>query len=109
LPRAAFELPNYFTADLRLQKETPIHERYNIEFRIEAFNALNSTIVTGVNTSAYTYAQPGQTSGGILCPSVASGNTSTCMVPSSSFQQHTTTTSNLLGARQMQAGLRFDF
>jgi hypothetical protein len=101
LPRAGFTLPNYTNVDLRLGKLFVFHERYNLELRGEAFNLFNSTIVQAVDTNAYSFAAPG--SG--LC----AGHTNQCMVPLSTFQKPTTTSSNLLGARQLQAGVRFSF
>jgi hypothetical protein len=88
-----------------LEKATAIKERYRIIFRIEAFNALNSTIVQAVNQNGYTYAAPGQAG----CPGAT--NTNTCMIPVTGFGTATTTTSTsgFLGPRQMQAGLRFEF
>jgi hypothetical protein len=105
VPRNSFRLPPYTVLDLRLEKATAIKERYRIIFRIEAFNALNSTIVQGVNQNGYTYAAPSQAG----CPSAT--NTNTCMIPSTGFGTATitTSTSGFLGPRQMQAGLRFEF
>jgi hypothetical protein len=104
-PRNSFRLPPYTVLDLRLEKATAIKERYRIIFRIEAFNALNSTIVQGVNQNGYTYAAPSQAG----CP--AATNTNTCMIPVTGFGAATitTSTSGFLGPRQMQAGLRFEF
>jgi hypothetical protein len=98
-------MPPYTALDLRLEKATAIRERYRIIFRIEAFNALNSTIVQAVNQNAYTYAAPGAAG----CP--AATNTNTCMIPVTGFGTATTTTSTsgFLGPRQMQAGIRFEF
>jgi len=103
LPRASFKLPNYANVDLRLAKAFSLRERFNFEFRAEVFNLFNSTLQLDVNKSAYTFAQPGGTG----CPSAQ--HTNTCVVRQSTFQQVTTTTANLLGARQMQLGFRFAF
>jgi hypothetical protein len=111
LPRSSFVLPSLYNVDLRLAKQFSIKERYNIEVRLEAFNLLNSTLVQGVSTNAYTYTQP-SASAASLCSSaasVATPHSNTCMAPVSTFQTPTTTTGNLLGPRQMQAGVRFSF
>ena len=89
--RNAFELPNLYNVDLRLTKETTIRERYNIEFRLEAFNTFNSTLVQAVSSNLY---------------SVGKGNQ---LTTSSTFQAPSTTSGLLLAPRQMQAGLRFEF
>ena len=101
LAPGSFVLPNLYDVDMRLSKEFAIKERYHIEARLEAFNLFNSTLVQGVQTSAFNYVTPG--SGG--CPAGAI----TCMSPRATFQQTSLTSGNLLGARQMQAGIRFDF
>lgn len=105
LPRDSFALPNYANVDMRLAKEFVFRERYHFGFRVDAFNLFNSTIVQAVNTTAFNPVQPSATS--TTCPSAT--HTNTCMVPVSTFQQATTTSAFLLGARQLQFGLRFDF
>jgi hypothetical protein len=97
LAPGSFVLPNLYNVDLRLTKQVSFKERYHIEIRLEAFNLFNTTLIQAVNPTAYDYA------------TTCTGHTNTCMAPSSSFQKPTTTTGNLLGARQMQAGIRFDF
>ena len=105
LPNNSFELPNFSDVDLRLVREFSLRERYHFEFRAEAFNAFNSTIVQAINANAYSYASPGPTTA--TCPSSLHANT--CMVPVSTFQTPTTTSGVLLGARQLQFALRFEF
>jgi len=107
MPRDSYELPNYSDVDLRLARQFTIHERYAFEFRAETFNTFNSTIVQAVNQNAYNYAAPSATSA--TCPS--STHTNTCLVPNppTTFQVPSTTLGTLLGPRQLQFGLRFDF
>ncbi len=102
LPRNSEQLPNYTNVDFRLTKGFNVREKVNIEFRAEAFNLFNSLLVLAVNQTGYTFAQP---SAGGAC----AGHTNTCIVPQAGFQADTTTTGNLLGARQLQFGLRFNF
>ncbi len=97
-----FKLPSLYDVDLRLSKQFAITERYNIELRGEAFNVFNSTLVQQVSQSAYKYVSPGSSG----CPAT---HASTCMVPITSFGQYQTTSGNLFGARQLQAGIRFRF
>ena len=101
LPRASFTLPNYTDVDLRVSKQVRITERFNLELRGEAFNLFNSTIVLAVNPVAYTYANAG--AAGCV------GHTNTCMVPVAGFQQPTITSTQGIGARQLQVGARLNF
>ena len=129
LPRNSFSLPGYSNVDLRLAKQFSVHERFNIEVRGEAFNLLNRTIVQAVNTTAYSIAAPAASTLATPTPSCWNGSTSTtgvnvgnpgptagtpvhtntCVVPQPGFGTATTTSGNLLGARQLQAGIRFTF
>jgi hypothetical protein len=123
LPNNSFELPNLYNVDLRLTKSIAIKERYHIEIRGEAFNLFNGTLVQAVSKNAYNYGAPTASTAAAPTPSCWNGtitsgpgpaagtqaHTNTCMVPVSTFQQLATTTGNLLGARQLQAGVRFEF
>jgi len=120
VPAGSFVLPNLYNVDLRLEKQFSIKERYHIALRGEAFNLFNTTLVQGVNQTAYNYTGPSSSTtatAGKTCPStVSAGNggnptphTNTCMVPQSTFKQVSTTSGNNLGARQLQAGIRFEF
>ena len=99
VPRNFFQYPNVYNVDFRLTKEFPIRERFNLEFRGEAFNLFNSTIVQGVNQNAYNFG----------CPSGGPAHANTCLQPVTAFQTTTSTSGNLFGARQLQAGVRFNF
>jgi hypothetical protein len=106
--RNSFELPALYNVDFRLTKVFAIKEKYNIELRGEAFNLFNNTLVQAVSANEYTYANPSGSTG--TCPATGpNAHTNTCMVPVSSFQTPTTTTGLLLGPRQLQAGVRFEF
>jgi hypothetical protein len=101
LPRNSYNLPNFTNMDFRIARAFAIHERYNFEFRIEAFNLFNSTITQQINTEAYTESAPGGTG--------CAGHTNACLIPFPSFQVPTLTSSVIYGARQLQIGGRFDF
>jgi hypothetical protein len=101
VPRNFYNLPNYQTVDFRLARGISFLEKYRLNFMVDAFNLFNSTIVGGVNTTAYTYAGAGT--------GPCAGHTNRCLVPSSSFASRTTTSSLLYGARQLQFGVRFEF
>ncbi len=103
----SFVLPNLYDVDVRLEKQFAIKERFHIDARLEAFNLFNSTLVQAVNTTAFNYVKPGASG----CP--ATSNV-TCMAPNGNatnggFGFPTITSTNNLGARQLQAGIRFDF
>ena len=101
IARNGYNLPNFNTVDFRLGRAISFAERYRLNFMVDAFNAFNSTIVGGVNTTAFTYSGPGVGS----CAGHANG----CLLPSSSFGTRSTTSGSLYGARQLQFGARFDF
>ena len=54
--RNAFTLPRTIVVDTRVQKEFQFADHYNLQLIGEAFNLANHQNVTGVNTSAYTFA-----------------------------------------------------
>ena len=54
-PRNSEVLPNYSNVDFRLAKQFSVRERFNFEFRAEAFNFFNNTIITAVNQTGYTF------------------------------------------------------
>jgi hypothetical protein len=101
LPRNSFNLPNFTNVDFRMGRSFTFTERYHLDFMVDAFNLFNSTIVSAVNTTAYTYAGPGAKG--------CVGHTNGCLVPSSSFGTVSTTSGVLYGARQLQFGARFTF
>jgi len=109
LTPGSFVLPNLYNLDLRLSKEFAIKEKYHIELRVEAFNVFNTSLVQGVNSTAVKYIAPGKAFG-VVPGSCPAGNT-TCMAPLATFGVATNTggPAQPLGARQMQAGIRFDF
>ena len=76
-------------------------EKYALNFTIDAFNLFNSTIVGGVNTTAFSYTGAGS--------GVCTGHTNGCLSPISTFGSRSTTSGALYGARQLQVGARFDF
>ena len=101
LPRNFYNLPNYKTVDFRVGRGFSFAERYRLNFMVDAFNLFNSTIVGGLNTTAYTYTGAGS--------GACAGHTNGCLVPSSTFGTRTSTSSLLYGARQLQLGARFEF
>ena len=101
LARNAYNLPNYTTVDFRLGRGISFVEKYHLDFMVDAFNLFNSTIVSSVNTTAFTYSGPGS--------GACAGHTNGCLLPSPTFRTRATTSSLLYGARQLQFGARFEF
>jgi len=101
LPRNPYNLPDLTDIDFRLGRGITFKEKYKFDFSIDAFNLFNSTLVTAVNTSAYSYSKPGS--------GACAGHTNGCLVPISSFGTDSTTSSLLLGPRQLQINARFEF
>jgi Carboxypeptidase regulatory-like domain len=76
--RNAFRNPIYFQNDVQLSRIFPIHEKYNLDLRFEAFNVLNHPSFSSGNNSASvsngvaSFNQPGSTFGEITGTSVGS-------------------------------------
>jgi hypothetical protein len=101
LARNSFNLPNFTNVDFRLGRGFSFREKYRLNFVVDAFNLFNSTIVSAVNTSAFSYSGPGI--------GACAGHTNGCLVPSPSFGSLSTTSGTLYGPRQLQFGARFSF
>ena len=67
-------MPSYTDIDVRLTRDFSVRERYHFEFRAEAFNLFNSTIVTAVNEVGFNYSTTGACAG-------AASATNTCIAP----------------------------
>ncbi len=104
LARNSHNLPNIANVDFRMGRSFSFKEKYRLNFVVDAFNLFNHTIVSGVNTTAYSYAAPTTIGTG---PCLNHPNA--CLVPSASFGTRSTTSSPLAGPRQLQFGARFSF
>jgi hypothetical protein len=118
LPSGNFVLPNLYNVDLRLEKAFTFKERYAVVIRGEAFNLFNSTHTQAVSRNAYAYTDVDNTTAaatnrcpgtGIAGAATPHASTVTCMTPVNAFQQATITSGNNLRARELQAGIRFEF
>src|SRR6202140_4337431 len=58
LARNSFNLPNLKNVDFRLGRGFSFHEKYRLNFVVDAFNLFNPTIVSSINTTAYSYSGP---------------------------------------------------
>ena len=101
IARNGYNLPNFNNIDFRLGRSISFAEKYHLNFMVDAFNAFNSTIVGGVNTTAFTYSGAGT--------GACTGHTNGCFLPVSTFGSRSTTSGLLYGARQLQFGARFEF
>jgi len=101
LRRNSFNLPDFTDLDFRIGRGFTFAEKYRLDFMADAFNLFNSTIVSGKNTTAYTFAAAGS--------GACAGHVNGCLVPSASFGSRTATSGALYGARQLQFGARFEF
>jgi hypothetical protein len=101
LPRNSFTLPSWTNFDFSVARTITIRERLGLELRADAFNLFNNTIVLGVNTTAYSFSAAGS--------GACAGHVNGCMIPNASFQNITTTSGSLYGARQLQFGARLNF
>ena len=101
LSRNPYNLPNFTNVDFRLGRGFSFREKYKLDFVVDAFNLFNSTIVSSVNTTAYTYSGPNV--------GACAGHTNGCLLPSASFGSRSTTSGALYGPRQLQLGARFSF
>jgi hypothetical protein len=92
-PRNFFKQPSIQYLDLRLSRRFPIGERAKIEVLAEAFNFLNRTQVTSVNSTLYSL----------------SGTALTFNGGASGFGSITGADSTLFRERQVQLAVRFEF
>jgi TonB dependent receptor len=101
LGRNSYNLPNFSNVDFRLGRGITFTERLRLDFMVDAFNLFNSTIVGGVSTNAFSYADAGK-------PGCV-GHANACLIPLSTFGSRSSTSGTLYGPRQLQFGARLDF
>jgi hypothetical protein len=100
LPRNFFKTPSIQYLDLRVSRRFAIGEKAKIEVLGEAFNFLNRTQVTGINSTLYNF-----TTAAASCP----GGLAPCLVANAPFGQTTGADSTLFRERQVQLAVRFEF
>jgi hypothetical protein len=114
--RNSIPAPGFNNVDFRITRKVPIRDGIYMQFIGEAFNALNHTIITSVNStySAYTSASATSTT----CPSSASAPTGSvvqgCISPYSgtgfsAFGATSGTNNVLYGPRQLQISAKLFF
>lgn len=108
--------PGFHDVDFRVTRNIPIHEKIRMEVIGEAFNLLNNTIITSVNSthSLYTTASPTSTA----CPAGQTSSDGTpvqgCIAPNpatgvSQFGTMSGTNNALYGPRQLQITAKLFF
>jgi hypothetical protein len=108
--------PGFNNFDFRVSRDVPIHENVKMQFIAEAFNLLNHTIISGVNSTYSTYTAASATS--TTCSSSASAPAGSpvqgCIVPyagtgTSAFGATNATNNTLYGPRQIQVSAKLFF
>jgi hypothetical protein len=121
--RNSISMPGFNNVDFRLKREFPIHDQMHIELAGDAFNALNHTIVTGVNTTYSVFnapAAPTTKTPSPACnlntqtPGTATAPLQGCIAPytgtgTSAFNAMSSTNNALYGPRQLQVSAKFFF
>jgi hypothetical protein len=108
--------PGFKDVDFRITRNIPIHENIRMEVIGEAFNLLNNTIITSVNTTHSLYTSSSATS--TSCPSSAAAPSGSvvqgCISPNlatgaSQFGTMSGTNNALYGPRQLQITAKLFF
>jgi len=114
--RNSIPMPGWNDVDLRLGRTFAIREGMSLALNLDAFNALNQTIVQGVNSTYSAYTSATTTSS--TCNSSSSVPTGSalqgCFSPytgtgANAFNVKTLTNGFLYGARQLQVAAKFTF
>jgi hypothetical protein len=110
--------PGFNDFDLRIARDVPIHEKMKLQLTADAFNALNHTVITGVNGTFSQYtgaAATGTCSTATQTPGTAAAPLQGCIAPftGTGLQAFggasSTSSSSLYGARQLQFSAKFVF
>ena len=116
--RNSIKAPGYNDLDMRIARDIPIHESVKLQFTADAFNVLNHTIITGVNSTYSQYtsaAATGACSTATQTPGTAAAPLQGCIAPFSgtalsAFGATSSTSSSILfGARQLQVSAKLFF
>ena len=96
-----------YNIDLRAMRQFTYREKYRLQLIAEAFNLFNHTNISGVNTTAFNYANAGTAT----CPTAIAAGATGCLVPSPTFMAPTSSSSAnaLYGARQLQFSAKITF
>jgi len=101
--RNSFRQATTADVDMRLQKDLPVTERFNLELLGEAFNLFNHMNVTSVNSTAYSIGSTGTLTYQAFNPGAGKSN-------QSGFGAITNADSTFVySQREIQLGLKLDF
>ena len=102
-------MPGTQNLDLRLSKNIPIKEKFQLELLVEAFNLFNHFNATGVNSTSYSVTTSGTITDTAGTTQSCSSSTP-CLGANSAFGTITSANSNFIfSTRQIQIGLRLKF
>jgi hypothetical protein len=101
IARNAYNLPNFYSVDLRLSRAFKLTERAQLRLAGEAFNLFNRTNIVSLNTTQYNFTNAGS--------GACAGHTNACLNPNASFLAPTGSSNGLYGPRQLQISARFEF
>jgi hypothetical protein len=121
--RNSIKGPGFNAFDLRVARDIPIHESIKLQFALDAFNVINHTIITGVNSTYSQYATVAAPTTGTPTPpcnvnvqkaGTAAAPLQGCIAPFSgtglsAFGVTTTTNNGLYTARQLQFSAKLFF
>ena len=110
--------PGFNNLDMRITRDIPIHESLKLSLVGEAFNLLNHSIITSVNSTYSQYLGVGATGSGVTCAAGSAPAGSTlqgCIAPyvgssaATQFGVRSSTGNTLYGPRQVQVSARLSF
>jgi hypothetical protein len=108
--------PGFNNFDFRVSRDVPIHDNIKIQLIAEAFNLLNHTIITGVNStySTYTPAAAGSSTCSTSATAPAGSPVQGCITPyagtgTAAFGATNATNNTLYGPRQLQVSAKLFF
>ena len=105
--RNVYIAPSLHQVDFRVMRQFSLRENLKLQFLGEAFNIFNHTNISGVNGTAFNYSALGSSG----CPASIAAGTNGCIVPNSTFQLPTASSSSngLYTARQLQVSAKLVF
>jgi len=116
--RNSIPMPGFNDFDFRITRDIPIREKMKLELIGEAFNLVNHTIISGVNSSYSSYTGSSASGTGLQCSLSGAAPTGStlqgCIYPYtgtglSAFGVTNGTNSYLYSARQLQVSAKFSF
>jgi len=107
LGRNTFTSPGLTVFDMRIARDIKLRERYTFRVIVEAFNLTNTTNVAGVTGTAFSFSSRSGSS--TTCNSATHSNNCIAPYTGTPFLSTSSTSNNLVGPRQMQLSLQFNF